>query len=1454
MRQKKYPVGVRTIFLIALSFFTGLLFLTFTEGPEPRRAGMAFFVIASLLSLPLFALAVSPWSENRRVPVLIAGVVMFISGLPFLLATLLEARVDWYFFTVVLIAACVMLFVSRHGRVPNELRHPMGWLGRGLLLLTIVFSPTLTIFGMYMEEEQDVESALWLAPCWLFFTGIAFKVISRKGLGVAPVKPLLFAGEFSILLSIPLGFMLHVGGEEYGRDKDFYYGASFCCAGVFSVLVFLRATIGSWLADKLLPKVKAPPPAAAEAPEPPLLVSKSEFSFANNTGFYVLGGFALLGCLGLVAGIFVSGMADEPSSFLMLTVSLTTFTAPFLLINALSFFIGLGILGRMVYRTPRYWYYWLSLVVILAVSPFFVPLGHWLTTDRGESIADTSPGEINFDDYELDPSLGLYSIEGDETEEEAEGPSTRTGLPGHDPAHLEGNYGLMKIHLAVLRGDLEETKAQLAAEVDVNAQDELGNTPLHLALGLGETEIAEWLMAQDANTQAKARDGRTMAHAAAAGGQRELLKQLAAGGLKLDTGTALGQAPLHFAAATGQAETVDWLLGQGQSIELRDSRENTPLHLAVIHGRAGLAKRLVEAGADLKAFNQAGQAAIHMACATGQVGLVNWLIRQDAAMVNLPDANQFTPLYHAAINGNRNTTELLNSRDAKLKTGEDEVLAGLFQRVLDDDTGYFERFYEPHDMGGFGGMGMGMGMGGMYPMGMNPMMMPGYGMMPGMMPGYGMPPGMMPMMDNEEPDFLIDLIGEDEDEDGFDAYDELITDHVDSDPDDKPTQAEVDAAYEKYEELGWEEFKGTLTRNQDIINADEGQPEVPMPQLGMEGLNEEPMEEDPVASLMDNLTGVDADADGWDAFDELISDHSDSDPDDLPTQDEVDDALGKLDQLGWEELKGTLTKNQDIINAPHEKPSPSEPQMEMPGMPPGMMGMGMPGMPGGQREPEQDEPSEEEIANLKRVDAYGNNLLHYIAAIGSSHLMELSGSIVDLPSDVPNNNGITADELMMAFNSFAVDVGYGAMGEPGNPAGMMHGMMPGMMPGFGMPPGMMNPYGMGMGGMYGMGMPMMGMDLGESIDQPLSPDELEDLWSTEDSDNEETYGLEMTQAEVRQDSFDINELIGVDEDGDGWDAFDEQITGHSDTNPDDAPNQAEVDEAMKLEGVDNDGDGWNALEEKLAGTFDNDSEDTPDAPDQDEIESMFGSDVTGADSDNMTDQARLDEALGKVSYFYPRDELALRRVTIQRVIGENRQRSLFDRVIADDSGVWQRLRPTGLIHNTTDPRTGFSTLKWMELLNYPGNATFLAKDSLQDGANRRLQFRLSSTRTDRDGKSILHQFIRGGDKYEIAFAVSQTKGVDQRDQRGRTALHVAAALGSLDTVKVLLELGADPAAGDDYGFNALHWAAQQGRMDVAQHLVEQAGLKPVPDRLQRTPAALAKANGHAAVSDYLEAR
>ena len=62
--------------------------------------------------------------------------------------------------------------------------------------------------------------------------------------------------------------------------------------------------------------------------------------------------------------------------------------------------------------------------------------------------------------------------------------------------------------------------------------------------------------------------------------------------------------------------------------------------------------------------------------------------------------------------------------------------------------------------------------------------------------------------------------------------------------------------------------------------------------------------------------------------------------------------------------------------------------------------------------------------------------------------------------------------------------------------------------------------------------------------------------------------------------------IGVDEDGDGKDSYDELLTGHSDTNPDNVPSRAEVDEKVKLKGVGNDAGGKDANEEKLFVTSD----------------------------------------------------------------------------------------------------------------------------------------------------------------------------------------------------------------------------------------------------------------------------
>ena len=105
-----------------------------------------------------------------------------------------------------------------------------------------------------------------------------------------------------------------------------------------------------------------------------------------------------------------------------------------------------------------------------------------------------------------------------------------------------------------------------------------------------------------------------------------------------------------------------------------------------------------------------------------------------------------------------------------IQAGESAELSNLFSKVLDNDTQYFDRFsrnpFQDNEIG-------------MYGMGMNPMMM-------------GMPGTEVPEMGEMNFEQLADLIGIDEDGDGWDAYDEIITDHSDDDPTDVPSEQELE--------------------------------------------------------------------------------------------------------------------------------------------------------------------------------------------------------------------------------------------------------------------------------------------------------------------------------------------------------------------------------------------------------------------------------------------------------------------------------------------------------------------------------------------------------------------------------------------------------------------------------------------------------------------------------------
>lgn len=102
--------------------------------------------------------------------------------------------------------------------------------------------------------------------------------------------------------------------------------------------------------------------------------------------------------------------------------------------------------------------------------------------------------------------------------------------------------------------------------------------------------------------------------------------------------------------------------------------------------------------------------------------------------------------------------------------------------------------------------------------------------------------------------------------------------------------------------------------------------------------------------------------------------------------------------------------------------------------------------------------------------------------------------------------------------------------------------------------------------------------------------------------------------------------------------------------------------------------------------------------------------------------------------------------------------------------------------------------------------------------------------------SELFQAIRNGD---IAFVKAHLMKpeIEARDSRGATPLMHAAAFGDLETLKLLLDAGADVNAHNDFNATALLWAAREP--EKARILIEHGANVNVQSKQGRTPLMVA---------------
>lgn len=123
----------------------------------------------------------------------------------------------------------------------------------------------------------------------------------------------------------------------------------------------------------------------------------------------------------------------------------------------------------------------------------------------------------------------------------------------------------------------------------------------------------------------------------------------------------------------------------------------------------------------------------------------------------------------------------------------------------------------------------------------------------------------------------------------------------------------------------------------------------------------------------------------------------------------------------------------------------------------------------------------------------------------------------------------------------------------------------------------------------------------------------------------------------------------------------------------------------------------------------------------------------------------------------------------------------------------------------------------------------------------------------------LHDAARWGDAALVSKllnvdAATRAKLVNARDRNGNTPLHEAAANGKVETLKLLIEAGADLNARDDTGMTPLHAAAMWDRRETIDALIDAGADMEAVDDFGDTPFLTAAVFGRVHALEALKAR
>lgn len=154
-------------------------------------------------------------------------------------------------------------------------------------------------------------------------------------------------------------------------------------------------------------------------------------------------------------------------------------------------------------------------------------------------------------------------------------------IRGAEHKEIERKNELCKeLMIAAKAGDTEELERSIDEGVDVDHQNEFGQSALMLASWEGHLGIVEILLNADADPDLQEGFGKSALHEAALGGHHTIVHRLISGGAKIDLMDEEHRTPLHYAAMRGKRRIVEVLLLFGANVTARTKFGESAVELA----------------------------------------------------------------------------------------------------------------------------------------------------------------------------------------------------------------------------------------------------------------------------------------------------------------------------------------------------------------------------------------------------------------------------------------------------------------------------------------------------------------------------------------------------------------------------------------------------------------------------------------------------------------------------------------------------------------------------------------------------------------------------------------------------------------------------------------------------------------------------------------------------------